>query len=773
MPLTDTVAIIKWFLAFFAIGTAFLPLTFAIFENFKDKGYIFSKIIGLAFLTYFVFLTGSLKLLKFSEATVLFSLLILFIINYFIFIYKKQHLLPIIKKHLKVFIVEELIFLITLCFWSFIRSNSPDIHGLEKFMDFGFLNSILRADYFPPKDMWYTPLSINYYYFGHLITAVITKLTSISSFISYNLMLSTLFALTFTASLSFGINLFDKIKISIKSISAGLISAILVTLGGNLTTLYAFFGPYTPADKPVPFWQLPFLPLSFPNGYWYPNATRFIPFTIHEFPIYSFVVSDLHGHVLDIPFVLLIISTIYVFFNNKKITLLHLLFLAFVFSVMYMTNAWDGLIYLLLGFLVLIVFNFYQVNHKSMLLKTRLYEMLKQYLVLFLGFFAFSLPFNLNFKPFVSGIGVICAPKFLTNIGKIGPFLFEADHCQRSPLWQLIILYGFFYFFVFCFLAFLKFKKNYKLTKNDIFVLILILLSTLLIMIPEFMYVKDIYPTYYRANTMFKLAYEAFIMLSLCSAFIFIKLISSIKRKKILIPFSIITLFLSFFIFIYPVFAINSYYQDLKNYHGLNGTKYLFSLYPGDYNLINWINENIKGQPVILEANGDSYTDYARISANTGLPTVIGWPVHEWLWRGTYDIVAPRISDVQTLYESNIYDSSRKTYVVQPGDYLIKIAEKLKFDNWQTLYNLNQDQILNPSILYANQNLVVSNPTNKIDEKKLNEIKNLIKKYHISYTVISTLERQKYSNLNEQTFTILGKLIYQSGNTKLYKINNF
>jgi len=158
-------------------------------------------------------------------------------------------------------------------------------------MDFGFLNSILRSDYFPPKDMWYTPLSINYYYFGHLVTAVITKLTSIPSFISYNLMLATLFALTFTASLSIGMNLFDKLQSSIKSVFAGLTSAILVSFGGNLTTIYTFFKAYVPAEKPVPFWQLPFLPFGFPNGYWYPNATRFIPFTIHEFPLYSFVVS--------------------------------------------------------------------------------------------------------------------------------------------------------------------------------------------------------------------------------------------------------------------------------------------------------------------------------------------------------------------------------------------------------------------------------------------------------------------------------------------------
>ena len=610
------------------------------------------------------------------------------------------------KKYLRIFLLEELIFLTGLFFWSYIRSNLPDIHGLEKYMDFGFLNSILRSDYFPAKDMWYTPLSINYYYFGHLVTAVLTKLSFIPSFITYNLMLATLFGLTFIASLSLIANVFDLKRFSVKSLIAGLFSAIFITLGGNLTTIYTFFKAY-PNDHPVPFWQLAFQPFSFPNNYWYPNATRFIPFTIHEFPIYSFVVSDLHGHVLDIPFVLLSLATIYVFLNKTKIHILHLIFFSFLLAVMFMTNAWDGLIYMLLGFGFVFFLNFYKNSKNWVFTKSNFYKSLVGFSTLVIGFFAFSLPFTLYFKPFASGVGVLCAPTFLTKIGKIGPFLFEVDHCQRSPIWQLVLLYGAFYFFVISFLLFLNFKKKYELKKNDIFVLILFILSTFLILVPEFIYVKDIYPTYYRANTMFKLTYEAFMMLSLCSGYVLIKLISEIKRKKILIPFLAVSFLLLSLVFIYPVFAINSYYRDLKTYENLDGTKYLSSLYPGDYNLINFINKNIKGQPVILEANGDSYTDYARISTNTGLPTVIGWPVHEWLWRGTYDVVAQRITDVQTLYTTT----------------------------------------------------------------DINKVKELISKYNISYVVISTLEKTKYPNLNEQNFKTMGKIIYQNSEARLYKIN--
>ena len=120
-----------------------------------------------------------------------------------------------------------------------------------------------------------------------------------------------------------------------------------------------------------------------------------------------------------------------------------------------------------------------------------------------------------------------------------------------------------------------------------------------------------------------------------------------------------------------------------------------------------WLNQNIKGQPVILEAQGDSYTDYARISANTGLPTVLGWTVHEWLWRGSYDIPAPRITDVQTMYETT-------------------------------------------DVQYA---------------------KELLDKYNVQYVYVGTLEYQKYPHLDQQKFAQLGHIVYHHGATTIYKLN--
>lgn len=707
MLLSDIFVILQWWATLFLIGILFLPLTSLLFRPFFDRGYIFSKLIGLIITSYFVFILGLLHISYFSALS---SYIILFsvVIILFLVLRKRENVLKLLKEKKWIFIFEELLFLACLFFWTYIHSFSPDIHGLEKYMDFGFINSILRADFFPPKDMWFTPFFINYYYFGHLMTAVMTKLSALPSNLTYNLMLSTISAFCFTQGFSIVANLFtfidQKIRFfNIKRIIAGIISALLLTFGGNLHVLYAFFKAY-PNESPVPIWTLPFLPFSFPNSYWYPNATRFIDNTIHEFPIYSWVVADLHGHVLDIPVVLLIIGVLFSLFLNKttesqttNLKIGYLLTVSFLLSAAYMTNAWDGAIYFLLTFCVIIyLYTQKFFDYKKIIIST---------LIVLAGFLVFTLPYNMSFKPFASGIGVLCSPDFLVSKEKLGPLIFEKDHCQHSPWWQLIMLYGFFYFFVITFLIFTMRAK--KLFQVDQFVLLLIILSTILILLPEFIYVKDIYPAHYRANTMFKLVFQAFIMLSLTSGYIIARILT-IKTKKIFsIFYFVITFSLVSVVMLYPYQAISSYYGNLNTYSGLNGTKYLETLYPSDFAAIEWINKNIKGQPVILEAQGDSYTDYARVSSNTGLPTVLGWTVHEWLWRGTYNIPAPRINEIKTMYETEDTDTAKK----------------------------------------------------------------LLTKYKVAYVFIGSLEHDKYPNLQEEKFEALGKVVFQKNNTKIYKLN--
>lgn len=738
-----------WYFFLLTLGLIFFPLTKKIFYKFFDSGYAFSKTLAIIILSYGIFVLGFLKILPFSRESLFFLLLVSFIINFFLFIKDKKNQN---KKegennqmNLKMIIVQEFIFLFSLFFWVLVRGQEPSIRGLEKFMDFGFINSILRAKYFPPLDMWLSGNSINYYYFGHLTGAVLVKLINVPPEQGYNLILATLFALGITQAFSLSFNLIYYFSQNLKnSIVAGILGSFLVNLGGNLHTIYAFTKGY-PNEQPIPFWQI----FSFCNtffqkncwekginliSYWYPNATRFIHNTIHEFPSYSYVVADLHGHVFDIPFVLLTLSFLFVFYTNlksNKITqesnkktlknnnlsknlistnfnpfqLISTIFLGFMIAIHYMTNAFDGPIYFLLSLFVLFFLFKFSIKFFSFSL------------IIMFSFIIFSLPFSFNFKPFVSGIGVNCGSVLFSYFGNIGPFIFEKGNCQVSPLWMLITLWGFFWFSFVFYLLFLKKthnpKNNFiqkkikseKLIKNGVFnfILIFFVFGTTLLIIPEFFYIKDIYPAHFRANTMFKLGYQAFIIMGIASVFVFIIFKNFYQRlNKLSLIYFLLFIPQFFLIALYPTFSIPSYYGKLDKKPEIDGSLWINYQYPEYKEIIDYLNKNIKDQPTILEAQGDSYTDYNVVSAYTGLPTVAGWWVHQWLWRGSANVVGNLIPDIQNIYESD----------------------------------------------------------------DINLTKELIKKHQIEYIIVGSNEREKYKNIKEEKLEKIGKIIFVSLNEK-------
>lgn len=781
--MSDTSSILLWWFFITAIGVIFTPLTIYLFPRFIDRGYIFSKVIGIFLSSYLIWLLASLHVLPFTKITIGVSLMAWLLANMWFLRGKTRSILK--QLPWRYIILEESLFFLCLLLWSYIRAHEPSIRGLEKFMDYGFMNSILRGDYFPPLDMWLAKspdysggFQINYYYFGHYIAAFLTKLSGINSAITYNLMIATEGAFTAALSFSLAANLVhhfyqghasqnEKSNMHVKILVAGLLAAFLVGFGGNLHPIYTLTEGY-PNEEPVPPWQLSW---GFhPERYWYPNATRFIPFTIHEFPIYSFVVADLHGHVSDIPFVLLGLALLLhlVISHRERLKQLEtsstsppvsssaignfikefrqqtalpfefIILYGVLLSVMYMTNAWDGMIYLIAAGLTIFYLNVQRKKYDSAFSwLSVIYKTASAGLFLIFFFLLAGLPFFLNFKPFVSGIGVLCTPAFL--LGKhIGPLLFEEGKCQKSAWWMLMILWGFFYFNVIAFVIFILWprlksflaKKSLEVKKmkyplyqmdhlqsTDMFVVILIALSTFLLVFPEFFYIKDIYPAHYRANTMFKLGYQAFMMLGIVSSYVFmrIKLQKNIKKNIGGWVYHILFIVLFGFVFIYPYFAVNSYYGNLTTYRGLDGLQWMDEQYPDDYQAIEWIRDNIictssaqcNTHPVLVEANGDSYTDYDRVSAYTGLPTIVGWPVHEWLWRGSYDEAGKRIPEVAAIYES----------------------------------------------------------------KDMEATKEILKKYNVEYIFVGQLEREKYKALDEEKIAKLGKVIFESGNTKVYKVN--
>ncbi len=699
---TEVPMIIVWWFVWFLAGKLGWQLIRRVFSNWADEGYIFGKIAGVIAISFVVWLLGIAKLLPFGLGSIFLAMLILLIAglkinkgNKF-----KTNLVPIM--------IEELSFLILLLTWSFVKGHEPNISGLEKFMDFGFMKSILHSQYFPPADMWYAGKSINYYYFGHLYSAVMTKLSGIDLAFTFNLMLSTLFALTGTMGGAIIFKLLSGFDPKLKWLGV-IIGAYILMFGGNLHTFYAFTQGYN-VDDPPPFWQI----WGKVDGtYWYPNATRFIPWTIHEFPAYSFIVSDIHGHVLGIPLVLLLISLLVTLFvdKNEKNKLLILGMFGFVLGCAFMTNALDSLIYLGLFIILYCVQNLKfeilnppagRAGFKSIFKNFNL-KLFKPILFVISVFLITVLPFVTTFKSFVNGIAVNCPPAALAN-SRFGLIVFEeATKCQKSPVWMMLILWGLFVYGGVW--LYTQYSKGSELETGMLWVSIFCLW---LIIFPEFFYFRDIYPQHFRSNTMFKLGYQVFILMTFVTIYALIKGLNNYKKQWLVILGIIPLLYL---VFIYPNYSVKGYFGEVKwdNYKGLNGVKWISNNYPDNYVLLSFLSKNIPAgtQPVMLEANGDSYTDYNMFSAFSGYPTVAGWTVHEWLWREGYGPISERAEEVRQFYEDINIDKARE----------------------------------------------------------------FLAKYQVKYIVVSNFEKQKYTNLNMTKILQLATPVFTSGETSLYKVN--
>ncbi len=598
-----------YYLFLIVLGVLCLPLTRALFSGFRDKGYPFAKIIfqlAISFLAlnifywFYVILNLSYLLkIRFGIFALVICTLIIVFVNYAFFY---QSNTKITKDELKIFVKEELLFALLFVAMLAFRGAQPQIEGIEKFMDFAIINGLNRSESIPPQDVWFSGFEINYYYFGHLGVSILNQLSGIDSAVFYNLYVATLFAMVGTAAFSIIYHLTHKYI-------AAVVSSLVLLIGGNLDFFY--YKVVMQADN-----------------YFYAQARSLIPNTINEFPAYSFLIGDLHAHILNIPYVLLFLALCFSIYSSHSADFdKKWLFLPLSFGALGATNSWDWFIYLpVLGVLVLSVLS-RQFDNKIVLKKSVIYGSL---------LVAFSillyLPFYLNFSPPSGGVGFTW---------------------PKNDLLAIFKMFGFFAVVVVFFL--ITGVKN-SFHKTNKFVLFLIFFGMLLVFLPETFFVKDIYyklnPPYYRANTVFKIWYQAWIILTIVGAYCFVRASQAFKRPLHLVLSISPVLILLGFVFAYSVTSVRYIIGPKYVFKGLDGSQYLKEKDIGAKSVIAWINENVEGQPILLEAPGRPYSMDSIVSSYTGLPTVIGWTEHELGWRGEWEPIANRMGDVEKIYTS-------------------------------------------------------------------------------------------------------------------------
>ena len=181
----------------------------------------------------------------------------------------------------------------------------------------------------------------------------------------------------------------------------------------------------------------------------------------------------------------------------------------------------------------------------------------------------------------------------------------------------------------------------------DTFVLILAGTGALLVLGPEFLYLRDLFGT--RMNTVFKFYYAAWIMWGLAAAYAAYAIWPRRWNGRALLTLlAFVPVMLGLF---YPVMTLISRTSGARAGRTLDGTAHLAQSRPAEAEAIDWIRRNLR-QGVVAEAVGGSYSIYGRVATHTQLATVLGWPWHEVQWRGTVEPQGSREFDIERLYRT-------------------------------------------------------------------------------------------------------------------------
>jgi uncharacterized membrane protein len=423
-------AVVIWWVVVALLGWAAWPLCFALFAPFLDRGYLFSRMAGWLLAGWLLWIFASAGLLYNTVANSWLMAGVLMVIGAVVAWRQRGALREFVAARWALLVVEEVIFAVALVFFVLIRMANPDLwqpwFGGEKFMEFAFLNGILRSPTFPPVDPHFAGGYINYYYFGLYLVNYLIKLTGIYAEVAFNLTIPLLFALT--VGNAFAIThtawaLWRRTQVWQRGVVTALLGPFLVALLGNLEgygQIVRQLSERSPIHMqsvlPGVTWlvegvaglvQVAMGRTTLPAyDFWGPS--RVIPATINEFPYWSFLFADLHPHLIGIPLAILFIGTLFSLLlqygelwrsaRGRGVALVAAL--AFLLGAQISVNLWELPTYLGVAILMLLMIEyrcFGRIHFWRVGIVTAL---------LFLGALFFYLPFFANYVNVgASGIG--------------------------------------------------------------------------------------------------------------------------------------------------------------------------------------------------------------------------------------------------------------------------------------------------------------------------------------------------------------------------------
>jgi YYY domain-containing protein len=325
--MSDLGAIVRWLLALEIIGWGLYPLLYLALPGLRDRGLTLVKPFAILLLVFPVWFLASSGLPIFAPPALIVVGVLLTALGWTLAARRAaaaetdqpdetpSDIVAFLRGARRYVALTEAIFVATFLFYLWLRSFNPQILGTEKPMEMGFLSATTRDTALPPRDPWLSGYGINYYYLGFVLVAALAKLTGITATIAFNLGLATVFALAFSGGAGLVANLVAVARDGERrppragTLAIGTIGGYLLVFAGNM---YAARDILANGGAAIETWwwgglgwksSRVVIDSGFPAAIYGANAQD-SP-TITEFPFFSFILGDLHAHVLALPFTLL------------------------------------------------------------------------------------------------------------------------------------------------------------------------------------------------------------------------------------------------------------------------------------------------------------------------------------------------------------------------------------------------------------------------------------------------------------------------------------
>ena len=741
---------LRWLITVELIGLAAFPLAFYLLPRLADRGFTLSKPLGILLVSYLFWLLG-LAHIPTVQPIAIALVLLMAALSAYIAYRNFDDLRDFITREWRTIVIAEAIFLVFFIGWTLFRSYDPFINHTEQPMDLALLSASINSQVGHPEDPWLRGEPVSYYYFGYWMMGALSQISAIQSHISYNLALALIPAMS--AMGIFGV-LFNMVRMDKArnvvtgrdgsstdgasdgtaltdnahkklAIIAGIAAALFLVVVSNLEGVLEFMrlngmgsqGFYDWIrinDLPGPIVTPP-LSWTPPDFWWWFHASRvintfdgvhFIDNTIQEFPFFSFLLGDMHPHVMSIPFIALFVGialNIYRlpsdFWRNYRSVYPYAIVLtaALVLGGLGFNNLWDMPTFaaLLIGVLAIRVYRegsdipqsialaFFPVGLAILALAALMYS-----------------PYLLDINAGVNGIGVVITHTRAIHMFIVwGLFLTAVTPFLLATFWQttvqrdwaaqtLTALALAFAPWLLWTLAYLpsdgsveevigRFIGILPLTalvaigvynalylarqENEggrLFATILAVLGLGLIIGSEFLFIRDFFNN--RGNTVFKLYYQAWILLAAASAFAVYYWLSTIQsRTGWRATFSYVWAAAFVLLLIgslyYPLAAAKT--KPDTPYAGptLDGLSFVQQNRPAEYDAIAWLKQNALPDAAIVEAVGE-WSDWGLVSRSTGLPTIVNWLGHQKQWRGGWEKFDANKPDVSRALRDKYFD---------------------------------------------------------------------------------------------------------------------